>query len=296
MSALRQRMLEEMRLRGLAERTQKTYLAQVRFLAEYHNKPPDQLTEGDLRAYFLYLTVEKQVAASTFNIAINAIKFFYEQVLGQDWTLLGVVRPKREKRLPVVLSREEVSRILACLRQLHHRACLTAIYSCGLRLLEGVQLEVRDVDGDRKMLHVRQGKNAKDRYVPIPTATVDLLRDCWAVHRHPVLLFPSVGRRGPAADTATTMHPSTVQKAFKLARDQSGVQKPATVHTLRHSYATHLLEAGVNIRIIQQYLGHTSIRTTMLYTHLTSDGEQHATAAVENLMAEMPSPTSELPW
>jgi integrase/recombinase XerD len=151
-----------------------------------------------------------------------------------------------------------VRQILACLRRPYYRVCLTTIYSCGLRLREGVSLQVSDIDGERRMLHIRQGKGDKDRYVPLPEGTLKLLRDYWSTHRHPVWLFPAPTRAGVSMSSATQpLDESGVQRAFKAARQESGVQKEASVHTLHHSYATHLLEAGVNLRLIQAYLGHS---------------------------------------
>jgi site-specific recombinase XerD len=163
--------------------------------------------------------------------------------------------------------------------------CLTTIYSCGLRLREGVYLQVADIDSDRMMLHIRQGKGNKDRYVPLPAGTLQLLRDHWCTHHHPVLLFPAPTRAGVPMSSATQpMDESGVQRAFKAALQESGVQKDASVHTLRHSYATHLLEAGVNLRLIQAYLGHSSFQTTTRYTHLTREVETIATDAINQVM------------
>ena len=166
--------------------------------------------------------------------------------------------------------------------------CLTTIYSCGLRLREGVSLQVTDIDGERKMLHVRQGKGNKDRYVPLPDNTLIVLRHYWSTHRHPVWLFPAPTRAGVPPSSATRpMDESGVQRAFKAALQESGVQKDASVHTLRHSYATHLLEAGVNLRLIQAYLGHSSPKTTALYTHLTREANALATDAINRVMAPL---------
>jgi integrase/recombinase XerD len=284
MSALRQRMIEDMQLRGLSERTQESYIRAVRQLAEYYGKSPDRVSEEELRQYFLYLKNEKHASRSTCTLALCGIKFFYEYTLHRDWPTLSFVRPARERKLPVVLSRKEVCRILGCLRQPHYRVCLSTIYACGLRLQEGVQLQVADIDGARNLLHVRLGKGAKDRYVPLPERTIEMLRAYWITHRHPVWLFPA--RKGVTTATGP-MCESGVQRAFRAALQESGVQKPATVHTLRHSYATHLLEAGVNLRIIQVYLGHNSPSTTALYTHLTRPAELLATEVLNRLLQDL---------
>ncbi len=295
MTPLRERMLEDMQLRGLSERTQETYVRTVRQLAEHFGKSPDDITEEELHRYFLYLRNEKRVSRSTFTQALCGIKFFYEHTLKQNWLTLTLVKPPREKKLPVVLSHGEVGRVLSGLHQLPYRACLTTIYTCGLRLQEALHLQVSDIDSDRKLLHIRRGKGARDRYVPLPAPTLALLRIYWASHRHPLLLFPARHRRG-GAKTSKPMNPSSVQRAFRAALADSGIQKPATPHTLRHSYATHLLEAGVNLRIIQAYLGHSSPTSTAIYTHLTCKAEVLATEVTNQLAEELPGLSDNQPW
>ena len=279
---LRQRMIEDMQLRGLAKGTQAMYVAAVRQLAEYYGKSPDLITEEELRQYFLYLKNDKQYSHNSMTVALCGIKFFYEQTLQREWTILDVVRPPRERRLPVVLSREEVHRILGRLRQPCYQACLSTIYSCGLRLQEGVQLQVSDIDSARMMIHVR-GKGNKDRYVPLPGRTLELLRAYWATHRHPVFIFPD---RQDLTSAKGPMSKRGVQYAFGAALKESGIHKRATVHTLRHSFATHLLEAGVNLRQIQVWLGHGSLSTTAVYTHLTRLAETLDAEAINGLMEE----------
>jgi integrase/recombinase XerD len=282
---LRQRMIEDLQLRGLAAKTQDSYLRAVRQLAEHYHKSPDLITEEELRLYFLYLKNDKQISRSGFNIALSGLKFFYERTLHREWATLDLPRRTREKKLPAVLSVAEVRQILMCLRRPYYRVCLTTIYSCGLRLLEGVHLQVTAIDSERMMLHIRHGKGDKDRYVPLPEGTLKLLREYWSTHRHPVWLFPAPTRAGVLMSSATQpMDESSVQRAFKAALQESGVQKDASVHTLRHSYATHLLEAGVNLRLIQAYLGHSSPKTTAIYTHLTREANALATDAINRVM------------
>ncbi len=283
MTPLRQKMLEDMQLRGLSARTQETYVRVVRQLAEYYHKPPDQVTEAELRHYFLYLKNEKKVARSTCTQALCALKFFYQQTLPREWAILDFIRPPQEHKLPVILSGEEVRAILSRVRQPHYRVCLSTIYACGLRLLEGVLLQVGDIDSQRMLLHVRGGKGNKDRYVPLPERTLAQLRQHWRDHHHPVWLFP-----GRDLSSSGAMNESGVQKAFRAALRDTGLVKAASVHTLRHSYATHLLEAGINLRLIQSYLGHDSLATTALYTHLTRQVEVNAVAAINQLMADLP--------
>ena len=180
----------------------------------------------------------------------------------------------------MVLSVSEVGRVLRCVHRQQYRVCLTTIYACGLRLLEGVYLQVGDIDGERKLIHVHAGKGGKDRYVPLPESCLQLLRLHWLTHRHPVWLFPAFQE-----ERDQPMNESGLQRAFRAAVRESGVPKKATVHTLRHSYATHLLEAGVNLRIIQGYLGHASPATTAIYTHLTSVTETQIRHTVDELVA-----------
>jgi integrase/recombinase XerD len=280
MSALRQKMIEDMQLKGLAERTQEAYVGAVHQLSQRFKKSPDNINEEELREYFLYLKNEKRVAESTFSIALCGIKFFYEQTLKKEWHTLQLVRPNRKKKLPVVFSMDEVKRVLDCVHRFQYRVCLNTIYACGLRLLEGTYLGVKDIDSDRKMLHVVQGKGNKDRYVPLPDHTLMLLRHLWVTHRNPKWIFPS--RNGLNA-----FDESAVQKAFQGALRESGVNKIASVHTLRHSYATHLLEAGVDLRIIQVYLGHASPSTTAIYTHLTSVTEAQVSQRINQIHADL---------
>ncbi len=286
MTPLRQRMLEDMQLRGFSPRTQEAYVRSVRQLAAHFHTPPDELTEDHLRQYFLYLANVKHFARASFTIALCGIKFFYERTLGREWQVLDLVRPAREKKLPVILSRDEVRRILGCVRLPVYRACLTTIYVCGLRLLEGARVQVADVDSARGLVHVH-GKGGRDRYVPLPGDALGMLREHWRTHRSPEWLFPAPVRRGTryfVPPGAGPISRSSLQSAFVPARKQSGVAKRAHVHTLRHSYATHLLEDGVNLRLIQAYLGHTSARTTQIYTHLTPEVRQTAVDPINRLM------------
>lgn len=286
MTPLRRRMLEDMQLQGFSARTQECYVAAVRQLAEHFHRGPDALTEEDLRQYFLYLANEKKVARATATIALCGIRFFFEQTLRRDWTTLRFVRPAREHKLPVVLSRDEVRRILDAVRIPVYRACLTTIYACGLRLLEGAHVQVPDVDSARMVVHIH-GKGKADRYVSLPEPLVPMLRMYWRTHRSPTWLFPAPTRRGLTHSLAHDGGPvtrSSLQSAFRRALLRTGIAKRAHVHTLRHSYATHLLEAGVNLRIIQEALGHRSARTTQIYTHLTREVRATLTDPLNQLM------------
>jgi integrase/recombinase XerD len=282
MSALRQKMLEDLQLRGLSVRTQEAYVQAVSQLAQHHHKPPDQISEEELRQYFLYLKNVRQVSRSTQTLALCALKFFYEHTLERTWHTLELIRPAKENKLPVVLSVEEVRQILGCVHRQRYRVCLTTIYACGLRLLEGVRLPVKAIDGGRQLLHICQGKGGKDRYIPLPSACLKMLRGHWLTHRNPLWVFPS-----PFEEANQPMSESGVQRAFRAAVQESGIHKQATVHTLRHSYATHLLEAGVNLRIIQSYLGHASPATTAIYTHLTATTDAQTSDTIDEMVASL---------
>ena len=287
-SPLRRRMLEDMALRGFTEKTQASYVRAVEGLARYHNRAPDALSDEQIRRYFVHLKCERKLARPTITIALCGIKFLYESTLRRDFTVTGVPRPKREHKLPVVLTREEVRAILRQVTEQRHRACLTLIYACGLRLGEGCRVQVTDLDRARGVLHVHAAKGAKDRYIPLPAPVLPLLEHCWRAHRNPIWLFPSVGRGGTQGATATSPAPlGTVQQVFRAALAVSGVHKHVSVHSLRHSWATHLLEDGVNLRQIQTWLGHNSPAVTAVYTHLTEQATNAAAQQVGRLMADL---------
>jgi len=279
MSILSQKMQADMQLHGLSAQTQAVYVRAVRQLAQYYHRSPDRIVEEELRQYFLYLKNTRCVSSGTFRIALCAIKFFYEQTLQRTWHTLQLVRPDKENKLPVVLSFDEVRQVLSCVQHDRYRVCLSTIYACGLRLQEGTRLQVAEIDGARKMLHIMQGKGNKDRYVPLPGVALARLRHFWCTHRNQTWLFPSKRLEDQPLDK------SGAQRAFCLALQQSGVHKDATVHTLRHSYATHLLEMGTDLRVIQSYLGHSSPATTALYTHLTTAINTQSANRINELMA-----------
>jgi integrase/recombinase XerD len=292
MSQLRQRMIEEMQLRRYATKTQEAYVHWVSELAKYYHKSPDEIGSEEVRRWFIHLTNERQLSRSSVTTALSALKFFYERVLRREWAEFNLVRPRPEKKLPVVLSVTEVQRLLRCVEMPRYRICLSVLYSCGLRLQEGTHLRVSQIDSNRMVLHIQGGKGNKDRYVPLPQATLDLLRNYWSTHHHPVWLFPATIPQGWTPPQSQPMDGSGVQKAFKAALHSSGLQKAATPHSLRHSYATHLLEAGVNLRLIQTYLGHESLSTTAIYTHLTRHAETVASETIDRLMAPLVSVTA----
>ncbi len=281
MTPLRQRMREDMQLRGFAPRTQNVYIQAVQQFAIYYHKSPEQISQEEVRRYFVYLMNEKRVSPSTISLTMCALKFLYERTLQTPLPIFDLLRRPQRRPLPAVLSVEEVRRLLGCLRRPHFRVCLTTIYAAGLRLNEGVFLRVSQIDSARMLIHVQNGKGGKDRYVPLAPQLLPLLRAHWRTHRHPVWLFPA---RWKLPEMTGPMSGRGVEVAVQAAAAECGFQKHVTVHTLRHSWATHLLEAGVNLRLIQTWLGHASPSTTALYTHLTPKLAGQAAEAINGLL------------
>jgi integrase len=280
-----QKSMRALQLAGMSQRTQECYTRSVRMLVDFYGKAPDLIEELQLQDYFLHRKNVDKWSPATMRICYSGIKFFFVNVLKRDWHTLQLIHAQRERRLPTVLSVKEVHDILNTVNTPQNEAYLTTVYSCGLRLQEGLNLQVSDIDSERMRIHVHRGKGAKDRYVPLPESTLDILRNYWKLHRNPVWIFPRLGRSGKEAPSATIpMNKSSVQGALRRVLKQLKFKKRITTHTLRHSYATHLLEAGVNIRRIQQYLGHSSLNSTMIYLHLTTQGHQNAYRIINDLM------------
>jgi len=240
MKNAKQRMIEDMKLRGLAPRTQDRYLHAIKALAEHYHRQPDKITEKQVRKYLLYLIESNRYAKTTFNIDLCAIKFLYRRTLGRDWNLLQIKCSKTNKRLPIVLSRDEVWSLLDLVRRPIPRMCLTLMYTCGMRVSEAVNLRLDDIDGKRMVIWVRNAKGYKDRSVPLPIQTLTQLRVYWLKYRPKIFLFPS--KKGTVPITT-----NCVQRCLKATVRQSKIQKNVSCHTLRHSYATHLVEAGVHL-------------------------------------------------
>lgn len=276
--------------------TRKEYVRYVRRLADHFKSDPALLTEDQLRQYFLFLRQHKQFSGSAMSIGKAAFQLFFRAHLGHaDWKVFSELVIRRNAPLPLVLARADVHRTLNALREERFRVCLRLIYHCGLRVGEAVKIKVTDIDANQLRLHVRLGKGGKDRSVPVTARMIAELRAFWKTHRNPVWLFPAPGRpwrarsedRNAVLGRATTcMSVSAVQNAFRLARARSGIHPQACVHTLRHCYATHLLEEGVSLRLISQYLGHASLDVTVIYTHLTATNEGQARAALDRLMGQ----------
>lgn len=284
-----ERSMKSLQLAGIADRSQLAYTRMVRLLVDFYGKTPDLISEEELQEYFLHRRNVDLWSSATLRISYCAIRSFFEKVLRRDWHIFSYLKAERPTKLPAVLSQEEIARVLSCVRTPHNRAYLLTVYSCGLRLQEALHLEVGDIDSGRMLIHVHRGKGAKDRMVPLPPATLAVLREHWKTHRNPRLIFPALGRGcKQAATSESPMAITTVIGAMKDAVREAGIAKRSVhIHTLRHSYATHLLEEGVNLRVIQRYLGHSSIQTTATYLHLTRKGNDDAVEVINRLMGEI---------
>jgi len=276
MGVFRDAMDQAMALRGLAPRTRSTYLSWVRRLVRFCRVAPDQLTTEQVRAFLLDLTQERKVSFSTFNQALNAARFFFLDVLQRPFVVEGLRYQKPPRRLPVVMNDAEVSQLLASAVSLRDRALLETAYATGMRVSEVTRMLITDLDSQRMVIRVEQGKGRKDRYVMLSPSLLETLRAYWRESKPKLFLFPGLGGKRPLCVSAA-------QKAFDKAQQRAGIQKPVSFHTLRHSFATHLLEDGVNVRTIQALLGHRSLHTTELYTHVT-----------ENYLHQMRSPLDRL--
>lgn len=277
-SALRQRMIDDMQLRGLSQKTQERYIFGVQNLARYYNRSPAKLLEEEVRSYFKYLKSETSLAADTIRVSFFAVKFFFTMTLGREWKIFDLIRLPQKKNLPVVLSYEEVKKVLSYVYHPTYRMCLTLIYACGLRLNECRNLRLEDIDSALMVVRVVNGKGNKMRQVPLSEHILKRLRQYWRIERPRPWLFQSI-------KTGKAISAHSIQMAFRDACQRAGIKKKATVHTLRHCYATHLLESQVDTRIIQAVLGHKSPKSTNIYTHLTSKTDLILNDAVNKLMA-----------
>jgi len=286
LTPLAQQMLQDMHLAGLKERTHESYLRAVRKFAQWLHKSPDRASENDLRRYLLFIKNDQQWEGNSLKVAYSGLKFFYRHTCPQDWPTLRKLRVPKQLKLPTVLTIPEVDQLIDSIRKPALKCFFWTVYSLGLRLQQALHLQVSDIDSKRLLVHVRRGKGHKDRLVPLPLETLHLLRAHWATHRHPHWLFPCEGRNHQQASTAERpMAGKTVQDCILKVVDQLGwAKRGVSTHTLRHCYATHLLEAGVNLRQIQKYLGHSTLMSTTLYLHLTTVGEEVAVAKINALM------------
>ncbi|MDR5892815.1 MULTISPECIES: site-specific integrase [Halomonas] len=261
MTALRQAMIEAMRQHGFAQRTQHTYLMVITDLARYFHRPPDTLSPDDLQRFFNHLVQERGLSAASCRVYLHGVRFLYLHVLHWPSVEVSPVVPKTPQRIPELLTRDDVRRILAACQNPKHRMMLELCYGCGLRVSEVCHLRVRDIDSQRGQLRVTQGKGAKDRMVLLSVTLLDRLRDYWRAYRPPTWLFPS------ALFPDRALHPSAPQKAFTQAKRQAGIERVGGIHSLRHAYATHVLEQGMPVHQLQRLLGHRSVQSTMRYLH-----------------------------
>ena len=269
----------ELRIRGLAENTRRSYLEKMRRFVRHFMRPPDQLTAEDVKQYQLFLTKGRRMPWSTFNVHVCALRFFYRHVLRVDWSVEQIPYHKTGKKLPVVLSGEEVVALLDAATNLKHRAILMTLYSAGLRASEATHLRLSDIDSQRMMIRISQGKGRKDRYVMLSRKLLETLRRYWLESRPNPWLFPGQGSCNPISY-------KYVDRLFARAKNKAGIRKHVVPHSLRHSFATHLLEHGVNIRVIQRLLGHRSLRSTEVYTHVAESFVRDTQSPLDDLLPD----------
>ena len=275
MTALRQRFIDDLRLKNFSDGTIKVYVHAVKKFALFLGRSPDESTAQDVRAFMVH-QLDCGLSRSYCVILRNALRHLYQDTLGRTDELKAVPRPKRERRLPVVLSRQEVQRLFAVVQNIKHRALFMVAYDAGLRLSEVLNLRIEDIDSQRMVIRICQGKGKKDRYGRLSKGLLTLLREYWRVCRPESFLFPG-------ACLHKRYDVSTPGQILKTLSRKAGISKCVSMHTLRHSFATHLLEAGTNLRVIQQLLGHSNIQTTCLYTHISIEGLREAPSPMELL-------------
>jgi len=268
---------DEMKLRGYSPKTRKSYRNHLLRFMRFSSRPLIERCESDIRSYILSLIEEKHISKSYQDQVISSIKFLYNKALRSQKCIEMLPRPKREKTLPNVLSRREIMRIFSVISSIKHRAILMVAYSAGLRVSEVTRLRVEDIDSDRGLIKVRRAKGGKDRYVPLAHVALKILRAYWKTQPSNEWLFP--GQKPGRHLTART-----VQNALASARKRSGIRKHFTMHTLRHSFATHMLEDGTDLRYVQEFLGHSKPETTMIYTHITQKSSSRIRSPLDNLM------------
>lgn len=284
-SDLYDRFIAELKLRGYAQRSTKTYARSVRQLQNFCCCGLEQISEEQLREYWLYCKDDLQWGASTLRISYSGIKLFFTHALKRDWEVLQAVKFERDQTLPVVLSIGEVRAIIDGMTTPQNTAFFTVVYGCGLRLSEAIHLKVSDIDGQRRFIHVHHGKGAKDRLVPVADSVLATLRDYYRTHRNPTWVFPALGKTGLAGPTAERpVSITTVQGALRRTLVRLGIRKRVTTHTFRHSYATHMIEAGVPVRHVQECLGHSHLASVMIYLHITTHGKEDSRQRMEQLM------------
>ncbi|MDA1143221.1 MAG: site-specific integrase [Planctomycetota bacterium] len=289
MDSLQQKLDETLQLAGYSERSRECYVRQLRMFEEFYHRSAGEVTEDELKQYLLHRQNVDNWSSATMRIAIAGLRQVFEKVLARDWPALEYVRAPRETKLPVVLSVEQVSRIVSSTYTFHNQVYLATVYSCGLRLHESLSLQVTDIHANRQLIHVHRGKGAKDRMVPLPHRTLEMMREYWKTHRNPKWIFPRRGHRGTEAPMAQIpMHCSTPQGALRRVLKELNISyRGVSIHTFRHCYATHLLEAGVNVHQIQKWMGHANLEYTLRYLHLTSTGQANAYQVVDRTISDV---------
>ena len=262
MGKLRDQMLTDLQLSGAKPRTQETYLREVENLAKYFNRSPAELGEAELKKYMLYMINERHLSEGTFRFYVAGLKFFYRTTLKREWPVEKIRHPRSKRKLPMVLDLSEVESLFAVTKNLKHKAMLMITYSSGLRVSETARLKLNDIDSKRMTVKVSNGKGGKDRYSILSETALEHLRRYWKKHHPTEWLF--VGSKGKGHISL-----STIQQVFKQAKKRAGITKPASIHTLRHSFATHLIEAGTSLHHVQLLLGHRSPATTTVYLHVS---------------------------
>ncbi|MBW2006002.1 MAG: site-specific integrase [Deltaproteobacteria bacterium] len=276
MNTLRQRMLEDMRIRNLSETTQKRYLDRVTVFANHFNKSPALLGAEDIRVFLLYLVKERKLSSSSINVTSSALRFLYRVTLGCQWDIEKIHFARRKKKLPVVLSPDEVAQFFKAVENKKHKAILLTTYAAGLRILETTRLRLSDIDSRRMTIRIQQGKGKKDRYVMLSEKLLIILRDYWKEYQPASWLFYGKTKNDPIST-------GTARQVCRLASYESGLKKRVTPHILRHSFATHLLERGTNLRTIQILLGHKSPSSTAVYTHIAVQNLKATTSPLDTL-------------
>ncbi len=270
----------ELRIRGFAENTRKCYLEKMKCFVRHFMQPPDQLTAEDVKQYQLFLTKDRRVKWGTFNVHVCAIRFFYREVLRVEWNVEHIPYQRTGKRLPEILSGAEVIALLGAAGNLKHHAILMTLYAAGLRVSEAAHLRLSDIDSQRMMIRVDQGKGRKDRDVMLSTKLLETLRRYWLENRPDPWLFPG-------QDPSLPLTRGSIEKFFARARQNAGIRKRISPHSLRHSFATHLLERGVNLRVIQRLLGHRSLRSTEIYTHVAETYVRDTKSPLDDLLPDL---------
>lgn len=277
MSKLREKMMMDMDLKGFSPKTKDNYVKHVEKFSRYYMQSPEKLGEAEIKQYLHFLLTQANMSQSYNSQSYSALKFLYETTLKRDWDGYRIPRSKKIKKLPTVLSREEVKRIFDVTRSLKHKAIFMTIYGAGLRVSEAANLKARDIDPNRMQIRIQEGKGKKDRYTLLSKTNLKILREYWNEYRPKEYLFPGVDRNLP-------INVRTIQKVFEQSVEKAGITKEASVHTLRHSFATHLLDFGADVYHIQKLMGHSSVRTTTKYLHVSRQDSLKLTSPLDRIV------------